>query len=450
MTILRRALRNILRRKSRTVLVSSVLALCVAVVISTVAGVEAAGEATEEMKAEYEGSVQGTLDATERMKSAISIWGTGQDFIEPWFAQMKDSLVGEFSSVEGVEGVVPVIDYYPMGDGGVSIIEEGQVVQPEYPEYEVVGVPLDSLLNEKYHVFDHLDIIAGRNLQEGDDLGVILSEQASGFFDVEVGDSVNLGGVALQVLGIYSVYVPDDVPAPPGYTGPPPEVYLSLERAQELLGVEGRITRLTVYAENVSWVEEVLEGLKELYPQLQANTHNSDKAGGSFVLKPDSGGNMLDWIQKEQEDMLAKFDSDFSDVRGLGIGISLVAGIIGVLMIFGIMFYTVRERTREIGIFKALGFSNREVMKQFLLEGTCFGLIAGLIGLGLSFLIGSALSSWLLNQTETLKDASDSAALSPTIMLAGVGIAVVCGALGSLYPAWRAAHVSPMEALRHG
>jgi len=95
-------------------------------------------------------------------------------------------------------------------------------------------------------------------------------------------------------------------------------------------------------------------------------------------------------------------------------------------------------------------FSNREVMKQFLLEGTCFGLIAGLIGLGLSFLIGSALSSWLLSQTETLKDTSDSAALSPTIMLAGVGIAVVCGALGSLYPAWRAAHVSPMEALRHG
>jgi len=84
-------------------------------------------------------------------------------------------------------------------------------------------------------------------------------------------------------------------------------------------------------------------------------------------------------------------------------------------------------------------------MKQFMYEGLYIGLIGGVIGLAVATVAASLFSSWLLNPSETL-DVSVGITLGS--MLLGLGLAVVAGALGSLYPAWRASRVSPMEALR--
>jgi putative ABC transport system permease protein len=112
-------------------------------------------------------------------------------------------------------------------------------------------------------------------------------------------------------------------------------------------------------------------------------------------------------------------------------------------MIFGIMFYTVRERTKEIGVLKALGFSNRDVLKQFMLEGFYLGFLGGLIGVALGMATYSFLGRWLVDSDATVH-------LQPTYLALGLVAAALAGALGSLYPAWLASRVSPMEALRHG
>ncbi|HEX76795.1 MAG TPA: ABC transporter permease [Dehalococcoidia bacterium] len=107
-----------------------------------------------------------------------------------------------------------------------------------------------------------------------------------------------------------------------------------------------------------------------------------------------------------------------------------------------------RERTKEIGTLKALGFSNWNVMQQFMYEGLYIGLIGGAIGLGIAAVSASVFSTWLFNTGETL-GTSVSTAVTMEAMLLGLGVAAIAGAVGSLYPAWRASRVSPMEALRN-
>jgi putative ABC transport system permease protein len=126
----------------------------------------------------------------------------------------------------------------------------------------------------------------------------------------------------------------------------------------------------------------------------------------------------------------------------MGLQMIVVSGIVGILMIFGIMFYTVRERTREIGVLKALGFSNADVLRQFMLEGLYFGFLGGLIGIAL----GAATYSFL---GPALLDTEANVTLEISYLAIGLAAAALVGALGSAYPAWMASRISPMEALRH-
>ena len=141
------------------------------------------------------------------------------------------------------------------------------------------------------------------------------------------------------------------------------------------------------------------------------------------------------------------------------LGLKLVLGVIGALTLaiggvgtMNVMFVSVRERTREIGIRKALGAKRSEILSQFLLEGLVTTSIGGAIGIVLSTLL-----IWLLTPQPFLAELLDDSSgvtdihlvLSPgiiflsTAMLAGVGL------ISGLLPAIRASRLDPIEALRH-
>ena len=211
---------------------------------------------------------------------------------------------------------------------------------------------------------------------------------------------------------------------------------MSLPIAQDLLGMPGQLSSATVYAEDVTAVDDVVAEIQEAYP------------GYTVTSMTDVQAQFGDRIVQQQESIISTIDGNLSSIQSMGFGITIVSVIIGVLLIFGLMFYTVRERTKEIGTLKALGFSSREVLRQFMYEGLYVGLIGGIIGLGIAAVSASVFSTWLLNPGETL-DTSVSVTVTMGAMLLGLGVAAVAGALGSLYPAWRASRVSPMEALRN-
>lgn len=139
------------------------------------------------------------------------------------------------------------------------------------------------------------------------------------------------------------------------------------------------------------------------------------------------------------DSLLGAFNNIVGAVLGVGLlvtGISLFVGGIGVM---NIMFVSVTERTREIGIRKAIGATKRSIMMQFLFESATICLMGGLIGIAIAAAVAAAINA----------SGMMPAALSPGIMLAAVIIAVVVGVFAGMMPALKGARLDPIDALRY-
>jgi putative ABC transport system permease protein len=117
-------------------------------------------------------------------------------------------------------------------------------------------------------------------------------------------------------------------------------------------------------------------------------------------------------------------------------GISLLVGGIGIM---NIMLVSVTERTREIGLRKAIGALRRDILAQFLLESVMMSAIGGLAGIALGWLLARAFSLAL----------NASAVVDARTVLMATGFAAAVGLIFGLYPAWRASKLRPIEALRY-
>jgi putative ABC transport system permease protein len=115
--------------------------------------------------------------------------------------------------------------------------------------------------------------------------------------------------------------------------------------------------------------------------------------------------------------------------------ISLFVGGIGVM---NIMFISVTERTREIGIRKAIGAKRRVILLQFLFEASAICLTGGLLGLIVSFGVTSVINKFVLP-----------AAVSMPIAIIALLISILVGVLSGIIPAFRASRLNPIEALRY-
>ena len=125
----------------------------------------------------------------------------------------------------------------------------------------------------------------------------------------------------------------------------------------------------------------------------------------------------------------------FTTLLGSVAGISLIVGGIGIM---NMMLTTVTERTREIGLRKAIGAKKKDIQIQFLCEAVLLTFIGGVLGVLIGFLASQLMSSFGINTTISLGSVALAFIVSATI-----------GILFGYYPAHRAARLSPMEALRY-
>jgi ABC-type antimicrobial peptide transport system permease subunit len=108
------------------------------------------------------------------------------------------------------------------------------------------------------------------------------------------------------------------------------------------------------------------------------------------------------------------------------------------------MLVTVTERTREIGIRRAIGANPTSIMMQFLLEAAFIALTGGVIGV-----LGGVGLAWLITTVLTRLLGSWTLQIQLWSIVLGLGLSVVTGVLFGIFPAWRAAKLDPVEALRY-
>ena len=445
--VLTRAFRNVSRRKIRVLLVVIALGFSMAIMISIPAGIVANQAATESLSEDYNQIISDMEEEINKTLTLVECSLTpGFGGFRPRFMpQQEESFVDEsaiydISSIEGVKDVVPFLE---KSEGTMETRETPRgTFSILVPDYTIVGVPLNSSLIDDYIVLPK-DVVDGENLEEGDSGVVLLSVDNTEYFGVGIGDEVYILGDYFEVVGVYETSESLGLQ----------KLYMNLSDAQAITDLEGQISRLDVYAEDQSYVEGIVSEITSMYPEFYLTTYEERLS-------------QLERMQGMYQSTLENAESTLSQTQTIAfqeIGIAVVATSLIVLFT---MLYTVRERTKEIGILKAIGFSNWNVMSQFMLEGISISLMAGVVGVVIGIVGAPILSSLLLpsvnlfptqrqgfpGQTTNFGTTlSQSVATAPDLqtMLLAFGVAVLLGALGSLYPAWRASRTSPMEALRY-
>jgi putative ABC transport system permease protein len=132
---------------------------------------------------------------------------------------------------------------------------------------------------------------------------------------------------------------------------------------------------------------------------------------------------------------LSQISNYMTILLGAIAGISLLVGGIGVM---NIMLVSVIERTREIGVRKALGAHERDIWGQFLIEAVFLTFTGGIIGVAIGWGASLAVSKWLTTTVVTWD-----------IVILAVSVAIGIGVFFGFYPAWQASRLNPIEALRH-
>ena len=300
---------------------------------------------------------------------------------------------------------------------------------------ESVSVVIEGTTPEFQQLYD-FEIASGRYISEVDiarrDMVVVLgSKTAEDLFgsDDPVGQQVKMRDKRFTVIGVLE---------PRGMSSfgiswdemviTPITTYQARLFSQTTPSGEDAVQSIVVQAASAEVMDEVIEDIETLLRKRHKIDEDEDD----------------DFAVMSLEGMLGIFETitlALTVFLGMIGGISLLVGSIGIM---NIMLVTVTERTREIGLRKAIGAKRRDILIQFLLEASMLSLVGGAIGLT---------GAWLMAYGISLIDLGGftiNAVVSPFIVILAVSVSVFIGLASGLYPAMRAARLNPIDALHYG
>ena len=402
----------------------------------------------------------------------------------PTEGPLTADIVANISGLDGVADVVPSVeksymnsssnDAAPPGGGGQANQpgQQGQPGQPGQPgqgrsrtDYIVKGVVLDPALDATYHLLP-AEITAGTTLDWNDTGYVLIHEDLVDFFGAGVGDNITIGTMTFVVKGLYFSAISNNT------------VYMNITDAQELLGyTSGEVNYLDVYANDTAVVANVTSELNYDYPSFRATAYKDSQASSTEFLQrlqqqqvqrlqmdadrqvarlQASLDNQTAQLEEKRDEQVAGFETSQTSqvkelerdtilLRTIGNLIIVVLTVTVTLIVLFMMSYTIKERTREIGVFKSLGFSGRSITAQFVLEGSMVGLLGGVVGSIVAVTVGPILSSLMLPDVSFFEASRPSA----TVIVMAIALIALLGAVGSLYPAWMTSRRSPSEVMRN-
>ena len=326
---------------------------------------------------------------------------------------------------EALERVRSVIGIVPVNENFVGVTVGGEsktsIVHGATPDYQ--GVYNYSLASGQF--------ISDRNVASRDMVVVLGSEVAEDLFDSAdpVGQIVKIKEKRFTVIGVLET------------------------KGGAMMGVSMDnivVTPITTYqarlfTESTAMGDDAVQSISVQVSSAEAldiaSIEIEDVLRKRHRLTEDEDNDFAIISQEQIVGILQQVTGVFTIFLGAIAGISLFVGGIGIM---NIMLVSVTERTREIGIRKAVGAKRRDILLQFLLEAATLSLTGGAIGIVIGWVI-----SYVVSKID-ISGMTIPSVVSPDIVILAISVSVFIGLISGIYPAMRAARLNPIDALHYG
>ncbi|MEP6686706.1 MAG: ABC transporter permease [Gemmatimonadales bacterium] len=266
----------------------------------------------------------------------------------------------------------------------------------------------------------------GRMFTNGDDaarqryavLGSAVPEMFGGNPAAMIHQTIMIRGIPFEILGVLSTKG-----ASGGFQNPDEQIIIPLQTAQYRVFGSKRLRSMSIQVEDGIPIEQ---GMVDLERVLRREHHIRPGADNDFTIR-----NQQDILQTQQQATQV-----FTTLLASIAAVSLVVGGIGIM---NIMLVSVTERTREIGVRKALGATRSNILLQFMIEALTLCILGGAVGVLLG--VGTTVVLARVMQWNTL--------ISPTAVIVAFGFSALVGLFFGIWPARRAATLDPIVALRY-
>ena len=314
------------------------------------------------------------------------------------------------TDVEDLEAFVPDITAVSISASARKGVTGGEL--EEETQYTIAGV------KEVYQEVSNLSVALGEFITEEDDeemrktavLGASVAEEIFGSamaaYDSVIyvdSRSYTVGGVLEKMGTVSSGISPDEA------------IFIPFSTAKKYVMGSSISPTITVVAEDVQKVETVIENVRTVLGQSYPSVTFTISDAGSKMEAASASANTLAMLL---------------------VAVASIVFIVGGIGIMNVLFVSVKERTKEIGILKALGSSKRDILLEFLTESNMISTFGGLVGIGLSFALVPAVRSFGMRVEPSWTGA-----------LLALAFAVFTGTVFGFYPALKASNLIPVEAL---
>jgi putative ABC transport system permease protein len=334
--------------------------------------------------------------------------GFEQSFLKVYQKQNIDLVIQQSGQKQKLLSVLPEA----LGDRiaavpGIKTVYSGLMDYIDMEELKPIGLLVQGL-QPNCPLFNNWKILSGRKLQEGDSKHVLLGKNLAATLDKKPGDSITvLDDQEFQIVGVYEA----------GTTYEDGMMIIMLDVLQKFMGRKGLVTGFTVTLEDRSE-----EGINRIKKEIAALAKNLD-------------------VKTTKE--LVDSTTEIQFIHAMAWVTSTVALFIGAIGMLNTMIMSVFERTKEIGVLRAIGWGRWRVVKMILMESIILSLLGGAVGA-----VGAMILANVLSRFPAAAGVIEGN-LPPSVILQGFIIALGVGILGAAYPAYRGAQLLPTEALRH-
>ncbi|MDD5132897.1 MAG: ABC transporter permease [Candidatus Nanoarchaeia archaeon] len=328
-------------------------------------------------------------------------------------AKITQHDVDLIEKIGGIKGVVPIN------------FKMGRVYFDDQLKYTYVyGIPLEEDMRSIVDSMSNIKVADGRRIEQGD-TNVVMAGYGLSTGDifekeVKVRDKLLIEDKKFEVVGTLETI---------GNKADDSAIFMPLDKWREVFNEPEIISMIVVQVQDGDNVNDIAEEIK-----LRMRKDRGLKEG-------EEDFNIL-----TSEQLADVFKIVFGIVQAVLIGIAAISLVVGGIGIMNTMYTSVLERTKEIGIMKAIGAKNSDILTLFLLESGLLGLVGGLIGITLGVGISKVV---VLIAQEFIGTGLLGASFPPILIVGALTFSLVIGSLSGMLPAIQASKLKPVDALRY-